>query len=90
MDFDSKKELLVNDDWDFDNTIEEETTLKKNTYPNNELWYSLLFKISNAFDTNGIPTELGDYEDIRKRTIIDNLLCLNNTLKQLDNCEYQE
>jgi hypothetical protein len=78
-----KKEFLVNDDWGFKYSEQEDIDLMVETR-HNSFWYSLFHKISGLLMYNGIGSGLGDYEDIRDRTIIDNLLKLNQDLKTIE------
>jgi len=78
----NKKDLLENEDWGFSYTEKEDIDLMVETR-DNKFMYGLFDKIGRVFRENGIGG-LGNYDDIRERTIIDNLLLLNDGLNDLE------
>jgi len=78
----NKKDLLENEDWGFSYTEKEDIDLMVETR-DNKFMYGLFDKIGRVFRENGIGG-LGNYDDIRERTIIDNLLLLNVGLNELE------
>jgi len=78
----NKKDLLENEDWGFSYTEKEDIDLMVETR-DNKFMYGLFDRIGRVFMENGIGG-LGNYDDIRERTIIDNLLLLNDGLNDLE------
>lgn len=79
-DINTKKKLLQEDNWFFNKNKDSELMVETR---DNALMYSLFDKIGDIFVQNGI-NGLGINEDIRERTIIDNLVLLNSGLKELE------
>ena len=78
----NKKNLLENEDWSFSYSEKEDIELMVETR-DNIFMYGLFDRIGRVFRENGIGG-LGNYDDIRERTIIDNLLLLNDGLNELE------
>lgn len=81
-DLKNKKELLEKEDWNFSYSEKEDIELMVETR-DNIFMYGLFDRIGRVFIENGIGG-LGNYDDIRERTIIDNLVLLNNGLNELE------
>ena len=81
-DINNKKDLLEKEDWCFNYTEKEDIDLMVETR-DNKFMYGLFDRIGRVFMENGIGG-LGNYDDIRERTIIDNLLLLNDGLNELE------
>jgi len=81
-DINNKKDLLEKEDWCFNYTEKEDIDLMVETR-DNKFMYGLFDRIGRVFMENGIGG-LGNYDDIRERTIIDNLLLLNVGLNELE------
>lgn len=81
-DIKNKKKLLEEEDWNFSYSEKEDIELMVETR-DNIFMYGLFDRIGRVFRENGIGG-LGNYDDIRERTIIDNLVLLNDGLNELE------
>ena len=77
-----KKDLLIKNDFHFNYTEKEDIDLMVETRYN-KLMYGLFDRISRIFLERGMAG-LGNYDDIRERTIIDNLLMLSKSINELE------
>lgn len=81
-DIKNKKKLLEEEDWKFSYSKKEDIKLMVETR-DNIFMYGLFDRIGRVFMENGMGG-LGNYDDIRERTIIDNLVLLNGGLNELE------
>lgn len=77
----NKKKILEENDWGFVFNKYNDIELMVETR-HNKFLYGLFDRIGRVFLENGMEG-LGNYDDIRERTIIDNLLLLNDSLNTL-------